>query len=105
MIRKTRGDYTPELKAKVAIEALKEDKTLAELSSEYDVSVNTIMSWKREFLENSSLIFDRKNSEKRKEEELKEKDKHIDQLYKEVGQLTLQVNWAKKKIKQLGLDD
>jgi transposase len=101
MIRKTRSDYTPEFKAKVAIEALKEDKTLAELSSEYGVSVNTILSWKSEFLDNSALIFDRKNSEKRKDEELKAKDKQI----KEVGHLTVKVNWAKKKVRELGLDD
>jgi transposase len=105
MIRKTRGDYTPEFKAKVAIEALKEEKTMAELSSEYGVNVNSIISWKKEFLENSALIFDRKNSEKRKEEELKAKDKQIDELYKEVGQLTIKVNWAKKKVRELGLDD
>jgi transposase len=105
MIRKTRSDYTPEFKAKVAIEALKEDKTLAELSSEYGVSVNTIMSWKSEFLDNSVLIFDRKNSEKRKDEELKAKDKQIEELYKEVGHLTVKVNWAKKKVRELGLDD
>jgi len=48
-------------------------------------------------------VFNRKKHEKQLEESLKEKDETIDSLYKEVGQLTLKVNWAEKKIKQFKL--
>jgi peptidoglycan hydrolase CwlO-like protein len=51
----------------------------------------------------ANLVFNRKKQEKQLQEDLKDKDKTIDSLYKEVGQLTLKVNWAEKKIREFGL--
>lgn len=103
MTRKIRR-YTSEFKAKIAIEALKADKTLAEIASEYEISVKNIQNWKKTFLENSEMVFKKAQTEKQHKEELKEKEKMIDELYKEVGNLTVQVNWVKKKVREAGLE-
>lgn len=103
MTRKIRR-YTAEFKTKIVIEALKADKTLAEIASEYEISVKNIQNWKKTFLENSETVFKKAQTEKQHQEELKEKEKMIDELYKEVGSLTVQVNWAKKKVREAGLE-
>lgn len=98
-----RRKHSAETKAKAVLDALKEDQTIAEVASKYDVHPKLLAQWKQEFQENASLVFNRKNQEKRLQEDLKEKYETIDSLYKEVGQLTLKVNWAQKKISEFGL--
>lgn len=105
MSKKKHRTYSPEFKAKVALEAVKDEKTLAQLSAEFDVPAQNISNWKNEMLANASQLFSRRQDDKQAEEERQAKDRQIDQLYKEVGQLTVQVNWAKKKVVQLGLMD
>ena len=100
---KKRRRHSAEIKTKTVLEALKEDSTIAEVASKYDVHPKLLSQWKQEFLENATTVFNRKKKDKDAESDLKEKDKVIDELYKEVGQLTLKVNWAEKKIKEFGL--
>lgn len=96
--------YSSEFKARIAIEAIKGDKTIAEIASEYEISVKNIQNWKKAFIENSEMVFKQPQTEKAHKEELKEKEKIIEELYKEVGNLTVQVNWAKKKVREAGLE-
>src|SRR5258708_7404733 len=105
MSRKKQKLYQPELKAKIALEALREEKTLAQISSEHDMHVNNVINWKRDLIDNASQIFNRGNTEKAVKQELKEKDEQIDELYKQLGRLTTEVNWLKKKSRELGLPD
>lgn len=98
-----RRKHSADIKTKAVLEVLREDQTLAEVASKYDVHPKLLSQWKQEFLENANLVFNRKKQEKQLQEDLKDKDKTIDSLYKEVGQLTLKVNWAEKKIKEFGL--
>ncbi|MBF2055472.1 MAG: transposase [Candidatus Sericytochromatia bacterium] len=98
-----RRKHSAETKTKAVLEAIKEEQTLAEVASKYDVHPKLLAQWKQEFVENANLVFNRKRQEKQLQEDLKEKDKTIDSLYKEVGQLTLKVNWAEKKIREFGL--
>jgi len=98
-----RRKHSADTKTKAVLEAIKEEQTLAEVASKYDVHPKLLAQWKQEFLENANLVFNRKKQEKQLQEDLKEKDKTIDSLYKEVGQLTLKVNWAEKKIREFGL--
>jgi transposase len=57
MTRRKRRNHSPEFKAKVAIAALKGDKTLAELAQQFDVHPNQITDWKTQLLERSAVVF------------------------------------------------
>jgi len=87
-----RKQFSKEFKAKVALEALKEQKTMAELSSEFGVHVSQIASWRNQLKEQVGSIFGRSDSQ-----ELRTKDELIDQLYKNIGKLQVEVDWFKKK--------
>ena len=84
--------YTPTLKAKIVTELLKEEKTLAQLSSEYGVCTKQLTRWKNHVLTEMPSLFENKNEQKRQKYESK-----INELYAEIGRLTTQVNWLKKK--------
>lgn len=87
-----RKQYPKELKARVALEAIKGEKTIAELSSEYEVHSNMIAKWKKQLQENISEIFTRKNDREPSDKEL------IDNLYKQIGKSQVEINWLKKKL-------
>ncbi len=57
MARKKGQTYTPEQKAKVVLELLKEEQTLSELATQYKVTPKTIHNWKKEFLANAAKAF------------------------------------------------
>ena len=84
--------YTPTIKAKIVIELLKEEKTLAQLSSEYGVSTKQLSRWKNHVLTEMPRLFESKNEQNQQKYEGK-----INELYAEIGRLTTQVNWLKKK--------
>jgi len=105
MSKKKQKLYTPEQKAKIALEAIREEKTLSQISGEHDMHVNNVINWKKEVLENLPSIFNRSNQEKVVKQELREKEAQIEELYKEIGRLTTEVNWMKKKSRQFGLPD
>ena len=91
---KTRKRFKSEFKAKVALTALKEFKTLNELSKEYGVHSNQISKWKRELLARSHELFSTKKRgvDEVQNEELKAR------LYQEIGQLKVELDWFKKKV-------
>ena len=60
MTRRKRRNHSPEFKAKVAIAAVKGDKTLAELAQQFDVHPNQITDWKAQLLERSAAVFGEK---------------------------------------------
>ena len=93
-----RKTFEAGFKARVALEAIKGEKTLAELSAQYGVHANMITRWKREMLDKLPGLFDRK-AERRESAEAEQK---VDALYKTVGQLKLENDWLKKKLQQLG---
>jgi len=87
-----RKQYNGKFKAKVALEAIKGDKTIAELSSIYGVHTSQIMKWKKKVLEQISEIFSSK-----KEEREKRAEEIQDELYKQIGQLKVELDWLKNK--------
>ncbi len=91
-----RRKFAAAFKASVAIEALRERETMAELSKHYEVHPNMISKWKQEFLDRSSEIFETRAPEENFEAE-KEK------LYAKIGQLEVERDWLKKISRRAGL--
>lgn len=93
LTKKIQRVHPPAFKAKVAMEAIKETKTMAELASLYSLHPTQIKQW-RTILEArvDSLFSDRFRKAER------EKDDLISRLYEQVGKLQLQVEWLKKKM-------
>ena len=90
---KQRRRFSAEFKARVAREALKEQKTMAELATQYDVHPNQISKWKKHLIESLPDVFShRLQSDRKAEEALK------DRLYRQIGQLQVELDWLKKKV-------
>jgi len=91
-----RKSYNATFRAKVALEAAKGEKTLAELSSEFSVHPNQIRNWRKQLLETLPDLFtDRRKKRDTDQEEL------ISELYRQVGQLKVELDWLKKKSQRL----
>ena len=86
----SRRKYTAEFKAKVALEAMQENQTLPELCSKYQLSPNQVNQWKKRLRERSAEAF-RADASGRGD-----KDRLIEQLYKTIGELTMDVEFLKK---------
>lgn len=91
-----RKKYTSEFKAKVALEAVKGEQTLSELSQKYEVHPNMIAKWKRQFLEEAPKIFLDKRRKENKSQEVR-----LDDLYKQIGILQVERDFLRKKYKQI----
>jgi len=87
-----RKKHSNELKARIALDAIRGQKTMSELASEYGVHANQIGRWKKQLLEAAPDIFTRG---KNKEAEKNEVERN--HLYKKVGQLQIEVDWLKKR--------
>ena len=87
-----RKQYTATFKAKIVTELLKEEKSLTQLSSESGVSSTQLTRWKNHALAKMPGLFERKSDKMKEKYESK-----INELYAEIGRLTTQVNWLKKK--------
>ena len=89
-MKRKRRNHLPAFKAKVALAALKGDKTLAELADQFDVHPNQINEWRRQLLENAAAIFG-SQQDKQKMDEAQLKDLHA-----KIGQLTLENDFLAK---------
>ncbi len=92
-MRRKRRNHSPAFKAKVALEALKEEKTLAQLASEYDVHVNQIQSWRNNLKENVVSLFE-SGVDTRKDHE-----SEVQALQAKIGQLTMENDFLAKVLK------
>jgi len=87
-----RANYPKEFKARVALEALKGEKTVAQIGCEYEVHSNLVRNWKKELQEGMGAIFARKNERDPEDKQL------IDTLYKQIGKSQVEIDWLKKKL-------
>jgi len=93
MGRRKRRTFTKEFKTKVALEALKERKTTAELASEYDLSANQISTWKKQAKQSLPEVFaSTAHQDKEEQEALAAK------LYEKIGRLEMELDFLKKKL-------
>lgn len=88
--------YTAAFKAKVALEAVKGDKSLAELAAKFEVHPNQIGQWKKALLAGLPEVF----SDKRRKREERAEDETA-KLYEEIGRLKVERDWLKKKADEL----
>ena len=91
-MKSKRRNHTAQFKAKVAFAALKGDQTLAELASKYEVHATQITKWKKQLLESANEIFSRP-----RQHDQQQNDELTDQLYQQIGQLKVELDWLKKK--------
>ena len=89
---KKRSTYSGKFKSKVALAAIEGRKTIAELASEFSLHPNQISQWKSQLLARSEEIY---TDKRRKEKE--DNTLLIDELYKQIGQLKVELDWLKKK--------
>jgi transposase-like protein len=97
-MKKNRRKFSPKFKASVAIEALKEQQTLIELSKRFEVHPNQITSWKREFIEHADAAFGGGNKESEQDSEVP-----VEKLFQQIGQLQVENEFLKKSLKKAGL--
>ena len=90
-----RKRYPAELKAKIVLEIIKEEKTISQVASEHGIHPTQLNRWKNQVLEDLPKLF----SDERNALEVVSAsyEKQIQELYAEVGRLTTQLNWLKKK--------
>ena len=94
-----RKQYSAGFKAKVALEALKEEKTIAQIASDYEVHPTMVNAWKRELLEKLPGVFE----DGRKQKKNTDPAKLTDRLYKQIGQLKVENDFLKEACDKLGL--
>ena len=90
----TRKHYSPEQKVQIVLELLKEEKSLSQLASEHGMHHSQILRWKKQALDSLPGAFSPDN----KSHEVKMAyERKMEALYQEIGHLTTQLNWIKKK--------
>ena len=91
-MKRRRRQYSADWKAKVALEAIKGQRTVQEIASHYEVHPTLVTHWKKQLLEGAAEIFSNgKRAAADAEEELKA------ELYQQIGKLQVEVDWLKKK--------
>lgn len=89
-----RKQYSSALKAKIVIDALRETKTVSQLAAEHQIHPNLITKWKQSALAGMPDLFERGVRQSQKEHD---QEQQVAELYQEIGRLTTQVTWLKKK--------
>ena len=91
-MKRQRRQYSADWKAKVALEAIKGQRTVQEIASHYEVHPTLVTHWKKQLLEGAAEIFSNgKRATAEADEELK------GELYQQIGKLQVEVDWLKKK--------
>ncbi|KKP40248.1 MAG: transposase IS3/IS911 family protein, transposase [Candidatus Peregrinibacteria bacterium GW2011_GWC2_33_13] len=103
MSKKKAKEYSPEFKFKIVKELLSQESTQTEISQREGMPPCTLRAWMNQFLENGESVFAGRKQDKVFKDEIKSKEREIEELHKTVGLLTVTVNWIKKKYRENGL--
>jgi transposase len=87
-----RKQYDGKFKARVVLEALREQQTISEIASHFRVHTNVVTKWKRHAVVNLAELFCDRHERERQDQEVLQQE-----LYRQIGQLTMEVDWLKKK--------
>ena len=91
---KKRRKHDASFKAKVALEALGNDRTINEIAAKHQVLPTQISQWKRELLNRADSIYEAG----KKSASVDDHDKEVSELHQKIGQLTVEIDWLKKKL-------
>ena len=94
MSKTSRRKFSSTFKSKVCFEAIKEQQTIESLSKKYDLHPTQINTWKKEFLTNSSIVFEKEGASNVYDE----KEQLIQTLYAQIGELKVANDFLKKKL-------
>ena len=90
---KQRRKHSAQFKFQVAMDALKETKTIAQLSTQYGVHPNQISHWKKQLIDEGSTVFSKVNADQQRRQESIQAE-----LYEQIGRLKMELEWLKKKV-------
>jgi transposase len=90
-----RKTYSGDLKTKILLEILKEEKSFSQIASQYEVHTSQLKSWRKLALESLPMILE--DGRKKGDKEIQDYKNQIHELYSEIGELTTKLNWLKKK--------
>jgi transposase len=94
-MKESRRKHSPSFKAKVALEALKSEETVAQIASRYEVHPNMVTKWKKALQDEAASIFSKDHIGKKKEEE-----NLVERLYQQIGQLKVENDFLAKVLKR-----
>jgi transposase-like protein len=97
MKKRTRRNHTPAFKAKVALAAVKNDRTIAQLAEQFDIHPNQISSWKEQLLAGAADVFERGSSAKSLDPEV-----DIKALHAKIGELVLENDFLERALGKAG---
>jgi len=93
--------YTPEYKAKLVLEILREDVHISEIAAREGISRTQLQNWKKEFVDNAAVVFAQNRQERAAKAEARAAEEREEAMAKKVGQLAVENDLLKKKYKQI----
>jgi len=88
---------SPEMKLKIVLEVLKEERHVGEIAAKYEVHTSAIHRWKQELLEGADRVYASTKADKKAAQAKRDQEEEIQNLYAQIGRLTTQLDWLKKK--------
>jgi transposase len=95
-VKRKRRVFGGAFRAKVALAAVRGDKTLSQLADQFEIHANQVSAWRKELIERAAELFEDGRLRKRDEESASQQE-----LYEQIGRLKMEVDWLKKKSTQL----
>lgn len=101
---KSRKQHSPEFKARLVVEALKEQRTVQQIASDNGINPNLLFKWRKEFLDHPERVFDegRREADARRKEAQVEAER--DAMLKTIGTLTIERDYLRRSCEKLGVD-
>ena len=90
-MKREKRSFSHAFKTQVVLEVLKEQRTIAEIAREHELNPAVVSIWKKQFIDNASAVFGAVTAPPA------DSSKEIDDLHKKIGQLTIEIDWLKKK--------